>query len=117
MITSIEIQNLKLQAFHGALPQERSVGNLYRIDLSVDADIAQAVVTDRLQHTINYAEVIEVIRTEMSLPSSLLEHVGGRIVGRLLERWPAITHYDLRIAKLTPPVKADVEACAVRFRG
>lgn len=109
MITSIEIKGLKLQAFHGVLPQEHTVGNLYCIDLILQADLAQAMTTDHLEDTLNYATAVQIIREEMAVPSSLLEHVAGRIIRRLAETWPQAQKADLRIAKEAPPVGAEVE--------
>lgn len=116
MVTLIEIQNLKLQAFHGALPQERTVGNDYRIDAILEADIPEAMESDELQDTVNYAEVVEAIREEMKIPSNLLEHVAGRILKRLHKDFPRIRKTDLRIAKMVPPIEADIEACAVHIK-
>ena len=49
MITKIEISNLKIQAFHGALPQEHIVGNSYSIDLTITTDFSAAMVSDNLE--------------------------------------------------------------------
>lgn len=43
--------------------------------------------TDNLEATLNYAEVYEVVKTEMGVPSRLLEHVAGRIRSGLLENF------------------------------
>lgn len=114
MITSIEIKGLKLQAFHGVLPQEHTVGNLYCIDLTVRADLAKAMTTDRLEDTLSYATAVRIIQEEMNTPSALLEHVAGRILRRLAATWPEAQEADLRIAKEAPPVGAEVGCCAFR---
>ena len=116
MTTLIEIQNLRLQAYHGALPQERIVGNSYRIDATLETDFLKAMESDELTDTVNYAEVVGAIRDEMNRPSSLLEHVAGRIIRRLHNDFPPIRKIDLRIAKMAPPVQADIEACAVHVK-
>ncbi len=112
----IEIKNLKLQAFHGVLPQEHIVGNLYSIDLSLTTDFSKAMDNDSLDDTISYADVAETVKQEMEIPSQLLEHVGGRIVKHLKEKWGnKIECIDLRIAKLSPPIGLDIENCSVRI--
>lgn len=112
MTTRIEIQNLRLWAFHGVLPQERTVGNAYRLDLSIEADVSRAMESDDLNDTVNYALVVNAVKAEMQQPSALLEHVAGRILRRLHRDFPAVGSVDLRIAKLTPPLGDEVEACA-----
>ena len=112
----IEIKNLKLQAFHGVLPQEHIVGNLYSIDLSLTTDFSKAMGNDSLDDTISYADVAETVKQEMEIPSQLLEHVGGRIVKHLKKKWGnKIECIDLRIAKLSPPIGLDIENCSVRI--
>lgn len=114
MVNKIEINNLKIQAFHGVLPQERIVGNLYTVDLIITTDFQDAMQSDKLDDTISYADAAEVIRQEMLVPSQLLEHVGGRIIKHLQQNWgDKIKGIDLRIAKLSPPIEMDIESCAV----
>lgn len=114
MKTAIEIRGLKMQAFHGALSQERTVGNLYVVDLTLTADLTAAVESDDLDDTIDYGIVVRIIREEMSRPSALLEHVAGRILHHVAWTFPQAAEADLRIAKIAPPVAGEVESCAVR---
>ena len=114
MITKIEINNLKLQAFHGVLPQEHIVGNTYSIDISITTDLSKAMYSDNIEDTINYAEVAEIIKEEMNIPSQLLEHVAGRIISHLQHHWGnKILGIDLKILKLSPPISLDIESCSV----
>lgn len=112
----IEINNIKIQAFHGVLPQEHIVGNLYSVNLSIATDFSEAMQTDRLGDTISYAEVAEIVKEEMLIPSQLLEHVGGRIIKHLEERWSGkIKGIDLKISKLSPPIEMDIESCSIHI--
>ena len=60
-------------------PQENIIGNEYIINLKLKVDISQAIQTDDVVDTVNYAEIHEAVKAEMSIPSKLLEHVCGRI--------------------------------------
>lgn len=77
-------------AYHGVAPQENIIGNEYIINLKLKVDISQAIQTDDVVDTVNYAEIHEAVKAEMSIPSKLLEHVCGRIAKRLLAEFPAI---------------------------
>lgn len=114
MKTFIEISRLRMQAFHGVLPQERVVGNDYIVDCTLTVDFSAAMHSDALEDTINYATVVALIREEMARPSMLLEHVAGRIVTRIQQLSDKVEGIDLRIAKQRPPIEAQIEACAVR---
>ena len=81
-------------AYHGVAPQENIIGNEY---------------------IINYAEIHEAVKAEMSIPSKLLEHVCGRIAKRLLAEFPAIEEIELRLSKRNPPMGADIDSAGVEL--
>lgn len=113
MTTQIELKEMKFYAFHGVLPQESIVGNTFVVDLLLTADLAQAIQSDFLEDTINYAEVFEVVKAEMEIPSKLLEHVAGRILSSLKENFPQLQKVHLKLAKLNPPFSGEVHSTSV----
>lgn len=100
--TTIEINSMRIFARHGVLPQERTVGNEFEVTvhLRYPADPS----TDNILDTVNYAEIIEVIRKEMDEPADLIEKVAWRIREQLIARWPDTGGGLVRICKLHPPV-------------
>ena len=92
--SSIELHHLTFHAHHGVLPEERLLGNTFTVDLTLEADINEAIATDQLSGTINYAEAYEVVKREMNIPSQLLEHVCGRIGTALLHHFPVLHNQD-----------------------
>ena len=107
------MKNARFHAYHGVLPQERTVGNNYVVNLVVDYDFTDAMETDELSATINYAELYEIIKEEMAIPSKLLEHVAGRIGKRLFSGFSAIRQMQLAITKENPPFGADCDGAGV----
>lgn len=81
------MQDLKFHAFHGVLPQERKTGNDYLVSLRIKYDVTNALTSDDVNDTLNYAEVYQLVSQEMSVPSQLIERVGGRIGDRLFRRF------------------------------
>ena len=102
-------------AYHGVAPQENIIGNEYIINLKLKVDISQAIQTDDVVDTVNYAEIHEAVKAEMSIPSKLLEHVCGRIAKRLLAEFPAIEEIELRLSKRNPPMGADIDSAGVEL--
>lgn len=111
MKTSVEIERMLVTAFHGVMPQERKVGNEFEVTVRVD--YPWVIGSDSIEGTLNYAELVELIKEEMAMPSALLEHVAGRLYDRITERWPFASGGYIKIAKLTPPVTARMAAAAV----
>ena len=111
----IFINNMRLYARHGVLPQERAVGGDYAVDLRVHYNINKAIETDRLDDTISYADLCELIKQEMAQPSALLEHVAGRIAKAVMKRFPQTEKVTVRITKLNPPMGADCDGAGVEI--
>ena len=105
----ILLKEIRCYAYHGVAPQENLIGNEYLIDLKLKVDISKATRTDEVADTVNYAEVHQVIKNEMAIPSKLLEHVSGRIIQKLFDQFPCIEKIELRLSKRNPPMGADIE--------
>lgn len=113
METYILLENVRLYAYHGVGEQERIVGNHYLINLKIKINVMDAVRSDSLEDTISYADVFEMIKKEMAIPSKLLEHVAGRIISALHKTYPAIENIELKLSKNNPPMGADMDYASV----
>lgn len=113
MNTYIFLKELRFFAHHGVGEQETRVGNEFTIDLRIKTDIAKAMRTDNVDDTVSYADIYEVIKQEMNIPSKLLEHVVGRIARRLFRDFPTIEALELKLYKRNPPMGADIAAAGV----
>ena len=111
----IDLTGLRFHAYHGVLEQERIVGNDYSIDVRVKYDVGRAMLSDDVNDTLDYATMYELIRQEMSVPSSLLERVAYRIGDRLFRHFPAIEQIDIRLTKINPPIGADCDGATVEL--
>ena len=100
----IHLRNLQFHAFHGVMPQERTAGNDYVVNLRAEYPIEQAMQSDDVTHTLNYAEVYAVVETEMQKPSCLLENVAYRIAQRLFRDFPLRRSIRLEVVKQNPPM-------------
>ena len=112
----IYLRNVRFYAFHGVMPQERKVGGEFLVDLSVGYPIEDAMQSDKVEDTLNYAELYQLVKKEMDTPSQLLEHVAGRITRKISEQFPKVTSIDLKITKKNPPMGADCDGAGVEVR-
>ena len=109
----IELKGLRFHAFHGVLPQERTVGGDYEVDISVDYADERAVETDNVEDTLNYAELYDIVKEEMAQPSNLLEHVAGRIGKRTLKTFSGAHSVTVAVTKLNPPIGGECRGARV----
>lgn len=115
MTTKIILENLKIHAYHGVLPEEKIIGTYFIINAEFQADLWKAAETDDLEDTINYAEINEVLHEEMKVPSQLLEHVIGRIFRRLGNDFPQLTYAKIRLTKTNPPMQGEMHGVSVEM--
>ena len=102
----ISLNDVRLYAFHGVLEQERRVGTEYSVSVRVHYNISQAMESDDVADTLNYATLLDVVKREMALPSNLLEHVAGRMGRAIIDSFPKTEAVELTITKLNPPMGA-----------
>lgn len=100
-------------ARHGVMPQETTTGNAFIVNVTMEVDFSAACLSDDVRDTVNYAEVFDLIREEMEIPSQLLEHLAGRIGHRLKQHYPQLTSLELSVAKCRPPVNGVMERAEV----
>lgn len=111
----IFLNKIRYFAYHGVAPQENLVGNEYSIHLKLKVNITQAAETDDVADTVNYAEVYETVKTEMDIPSKLLEHVCRRITQSLFTKFTSIEEIEIKLSKRNPPMGADIEAAGIEL--
>ena len=109
----IRLEGMKFYAFHGVLPQENLVGAFYYVDLKIKTDFTRASETDKLEGTINYADIHAAVKEEMAIPSKLLEHVCQLIARRLFHEFSTIETIDIRLSKENPPMGACAKSIGV----
>ena len=111
----IHLRQLRFHAFHGVMPQEQLVGADFLLDLKVGYPLQQAMQSDEVGDTLNYAALYDLVAREMQQPSKVLEHVAGRIAEAISLAYPKVTSIDLELTKLNPPMGADGDGASVEI--
>lgn len=102
---TIAVDRLRLRACHGVSHQERNVGNDFEVSVSLDYPPAlEAAATDDLTFTVNYADLVDIVKEQMATPSQLLENVAHRIRAALVARYPRCRSGRVVVTKLLPPI-------------
>lgn len=109
----IEVNGIKLYAFHGCLEEEGKIGGHYSVDVSLETNFLDASIEDDLSKTIDYVLVNKIVEEEMALRSKLIEHVGKRIIDRIKRETKGASSVYVKITKITPPINGDVENVAI----
>lgn len=114
MINTIHIERLALRGYHGVMPQESIVGAMFYVTLHIDVEVSdEAILNDNLAGTVSYADIIQVVKQEMSVSSALLEHLAYRVGHKLITDFSSIKSLNIRIDKENPPCGVCVDNIGV----
>ena len=109
----VEIRGLSIYTHHGVTDAEQEVGQRLEFDVSLDVPDCDAVLTDRLDDTVDYAEACDIVAlaaTERSYRT--LERLCQVVAERLMERYGSET-VRVRAAKPEPPLPLALEEVGV----
>jgi dihydroneopterin aldolase len=113
----IEVNGIKLYAFHGCLEEEARIGGHYVVDVTISTDFSLAAETDDLSKTVDYVAVNAIVKEEMAIRSKLIEHVGQRIFSRIKNEMKGVSELSVKITKISPPINGDVSNVAILIEG
>jgi 7,8-dihydroneopterin aldolase/epimerase/oxygenase len=111
--TEIELHGLSIYTHHGVSEAEQEVGQRLEFDISFDVPDCDAVLTDRLEDTIDYAQVCDIVAlaaTERSYRT--LERL-AQVVGERLMAQYGSESVRVRAAKPEPPLPLAIQEIAV----
>ena len=112
-VVTIEINGLSLYTHHGVTEAEREVGQRLVLDLRLDVGEADATVTDRVEDTVDYAEVCQLVALVAQQRSyQTLERLCSAIADRLLADFE-LEGVWVKAAKPEPPIPLPVDEVAV----
>lgn len=110
----IQLRDVMIYAQHGVMPEERVLGNQYRVNVRLCID-AESFVEDDLSKTVSYADVFDVLKMTMGIPAALLETVVVRFAKEVKRRWPMIKHGEIEIIKTVPPIPGMIGEAGVKY--
>lgn len=109
----VELRGLSIYTHHGVSDAEQEVGQRLEFDISFDVPDCDAVLTDRLEDTVDYAQVCDIVvlaATERSYRT--LERL-AQVVGERLMQQYGCESVRVRAAKPEPPLPLAIQEVAV----
>lgn len=109
----VDLRGLSIYTHHGVSDAEREVGQRLEFDLGFDVPDCDAVLTDRIEDTVDYSEVCDIVAlaaTERSYRT--LERLAQVVGERLIERY-GCNSVRVRAAKPEPPLPLAIQEVGV----
>ena len=110
---TIEITGLSLYTHHGVSEAEREVGQRLMLDLRLEVGETDATVTDRIEDTVDYGEVCQLVALVAQQRSHrTLERLCSSIADRLLADYE-LEGVWVKATKPEPPIPLPVAEVSV----
>jgi dihydroneopterin aldolase len=100
----VELKGLEIAGRHGATPEEHERDQPFLYDLELEFPEPQS---DRIEETVDYREVVEVVREASSEERQLLETLAAAVADALMQRFP-VERARVRVRK--PEVRLEAPA-------
>jgi len=114
-VGKIRLVNMEFYAYHGVAPEEKSVGQIFQVDVEVDVDLEPAAASDALSESVNYVDLFKMAEEEMSGDKyDLIETVAGKIADRVLEK-NLVNMVTVRIRKPHAPIPGEFQHIEVEL--
>jgi len=113
MISKIFLSGMEFYAHHGCFKEERQVGTLFKVDLVLEYDAAQAATSDNVVHAVNYQTVYSDVKEVMQHPVNLLETLCQKILFMIRKLYPQVIHAEVTVHKINPALGGKIAAVSV----
>ena len=95
----IILNGMEFYGFHGLYPEEKTKGQKFQVDLTLELSLSKAGLEDCIDSTVNYSDVFYSVKEIMEGPSkNLLEFVVEEIAATVLNQF-AVQRVTVSIRK------------------
>jgi dihydroneopterin aldolase len=110
---TVAVAGLSLYTRHGVSDAERELGQRLVFDIEFELTDCDALVTDRVEDTVDYGEVCEQVALAAQERSyKTLERLCAAVADRLMERYDAQS-LSVKATKPEPPIPLPVDEVSV----
>jgi dihydroneopterin aldolase len=110
---TISLEGMVFYGLHGVDPAEKSLGQRFVVDVTLERDLRRPGQTDDLHDTVNYAHVYRVAKQVLEGPSkNLIEALAEEVARRIAASCPGVEAIRVRVRKPEVPIKGSVLAAA-----
>lgn len=100
----ITIKGMEFFGKHGVLPEEKSLGQQFIVDVEIYKSLQEAGSTDTLDKTVNYADVFQLVKDMVRGPAlNLIETLAEKIADMILKRYE-VNQVLVRVKKPQAPI-------------
>lgn len=100
----IHVRDIRAYGYTGVLAAEQTLGQWFRVDLTLWLNLGLAGHSDRLTDTLDYRQAITIVKNLIQEQKfALVERLAEAIATEILEL-PLIEQVQVELTKLAPPI-------------
>jgi len=84
------LEGMEFFGYHGMYPEERVLGNRFLVNLELHTDFEDAMLTDRLEGTVDYAQLYQLVKV--------------RIIQDIRAAFPQVSQIRITLKKHQPAI-------------
>ena len=112
----IILENMEFYGYHGVYEEENKLGQRYRVSAELYLDLQVAGETDKLNKSVNYAEIYTLCKAIVEgKPYNLIEAVAEKISAEILGTYSIIHSCKIKVVKPDPPIPGHYDFVAVEI--
>lgn len=112
----IYIKGLEVFAHHGVFKEENVLGQKFVVSAVISCDTHNAGKNDKLESSVNYAEVCKLISEEMKTHTfKLIEAVAECLAEKILLKYDLVKEVTIKIEKPSAPILMSLDTVAVEI--
>jgi dihydroneopterin aldolase len=113
VVDRIKLSGLRVFGRHGVLPEERTAGQPFVVDVVIGVDTLSAARTDKLAETVDYGKLAGRVADAVGRdPVDLIETVAQRVADLCLDE-PRVADVEVTVHKPEAPVGVQFDDIAV----
>ncbi len=114
MADTITITNMAFYAHHGVMDEEAKLGQRFFADITLEADLAPAGLSDDYGKAVCYEQVYhEVEKVMTGHRAYLIEALAERTAAAVLAGFPAVLSVSVTVRKPSAPISGHFDHVAV----
>lgn len=95
----IALENIEIFARHGAFKTEKKIRQKFLVSVFFDFDFEEAAKEDDLFKTIDYSEIIGLVKETFKKPCSLIEKLAYDTANKIKKTFPEIQNIVVKVSK------------------
>jgi len=114
---TIQVSGLRLYAYHGCNESERRDGQVFLLDIGMEADLSTACQSDDLNDTVNYSAAMKCAAEAFTGEAyHLIERAAEAAAQAVLDGFPPVQGVTIRVHTPDAPVRLPVQDIFVEIK-